>query len=171
MNPTDPALLGQFRTSSHPLTGVVKPEHGYYMREPIYDGRILAYRFVNTSRAAADAWYPDIAEQIMTWPDDQPLMFLIDLRGQETMLSAQAMTRARQVSRLRPELPGRTAVIIGGGTVVQILSSIIRSGLANTRRERALFSSEEAAVDWLLRIDPRASQIIRRVRVEDEGAV
>lgn len=121
-----------------------------YGRDWISDGQILRYSFQETSRETADSWYDDIAEVFRTWQDDRPLLLLIDVQMQGAFVSAPALIRARQASNVRPDVPGRTAVLIASPVAAQVISSLIRTGLARGARERQVFAEENRATAWLL---------------------
>lgn len=123
----------------------------YFTYEWLAEGQIMCYRFTSTGREAADRWLPVVRGVFERWPEDKPFLMLMDLRGQESIVSAHALSRARQVSYFRPELRGRTALITGSGLAMQVLASLLRSGLAKGSRERQMFSSEVMARDWLLK--------------------
>ncbi|MFN8452567.1 MAG: hypothetical protein U0521_29165 [Anaerolineae bacterium] len=121
-----------------------------YAKEWIHDGQILRYGFHETSPATADIWFEDMATVFRTWQPDKPLLVLMDVRLQGTFVSAQALIRARQVSAVRPDLPGRTAVLIASPIASQVISSLIRTGLAGKVRQRQIFADESRAISWLL---------------------
>jgi hypothetical protein len=72
---------------------------------------------------------------------------------QGRIISSQALTRAREVSHVRPDLPGRTAVLIASSIAAQVISAVIRSGLASGKRQRMIFNHEPSAIAWLLQND------------------
>ncbi len=121
-----------------------------YAKDWISDGQILRYGFQETSRATADAWYADIAEVFRSLPEDQPLRLLIDVRMQGAIISAQALIRARQAAEMRPDVWGRTAMLIASPLAAQVISTVIRTGLANDGRQRLVFTDESQAIAWLL---------------------
>lgn len=121
-----------------------------YVKEWIHDGQILRYGFHETSPATADLWFDDVGEVFRAWQPDKRLLLLIDVRMQGTFVSAQALIRARQVSAVRPDLPGRTAVLIASPIASQVISSLIRTGLTGKVRQRQIFADESRAISWLL---------------------
>lgn len=122
----------------------------YFTREPLAEARVIAYRFKQVHRAAADAWFEDLSAFILAWPADQPYCALLDVRGREHLISAQAYSVARQMTYLRPELPGRVAVLVGRGIIAPVMNALIRNTIAGHARQRLLFSTEEMALAWLL---------------------
>lgn len=129
-------------------------ENAPFNKDWIADGQILRYRFSDTGKRAADLWFEDLAQVFREWDESKSLHLLIDVRGQDSVVSAQALIRARQVSHVRPNILGRTAVLVGRGLAVQVLAGIVRSGLAKGKRERQIFNQEEDAINWLLKDQP-----------------
>jgi hypothetical protein len=122
-----------------------------YERAWIENGLILRYRFYDSSRATADAWFQDTVTLFRTWERHRPLLTLLDIRLQGAFITAQALMRARQATHLSPDVPGRTAVLIASPIAAQVISTLIRSGLAHgSTRQRLVFSDETNAIQWLL---------------------
>lgn len=122
----------------------------YFTREPLAEARIIAYRFKQVHRAAADAWFEDLSAFILAWPISQPYLALLDVRGCERQVSAQAYSVARRLTFVRPELPGRAAVLVGTGIVAPVLNALMQNSIAGHARQRRLFSTEAMALAWLL---------------------
>ncbi|MBK8022417.1 MAG: hypothetical protein IPK19_13575 [Chloroflexi bacterium] len=118
-------------------------------RELLADGRIVCYRFDTLGTEAAEEWYTDVTESFYNWPDDTPFLMLIDVCGADNFLSAEAMMRARQVSGIRKEMPGKTAILIDKTESADNLILFIDKALQSTRA-REVFEDEAAAVAWLL---------------------
>lgn len=137
-----------------------------YTKEWLMNGRVLACRFQRTDRATADAWYADMRDMFLAWNEDRPLHLLIDLSQPGTM-SAQGMMRARQLSHVRPDLVGRTAILVGRSLATQVMKALIRSGLGEGARQRLMFSSEQSAVAWLLENDTTSTAEIRRTDLDN----
>lgn len=53
-----------------------------YDREWIHNGRSLRFRFRETSKMTADAWYRDMDKTFRSWDSDQLLLVLLDVRLQ-----------------------------------------------------------------------------------------
>jgi hypothetical protein len=142
-------------------------ENEHFAREWIANGRILSYRFKHLTREAADTWFDDLQAWQPLWTDNRPLLLLYDLRASNTMLSAQALTRARQSADLLLDHPGRTAILMGSNLIAQLISGVIRSS-PQGHRERSLFSSEDSALEWLLQNDTTTTQEIVQMQNERE---
>jgi len=135
-----------------------------YSRDYLANGRIIAYRFARTDRDAADLWFVEMRDLFLGWQENRPLHILIDLQRSAGIISAQALMRARQISHLRPDLPGRTAMLVGRGMVTQVMASLMRSGLAEGVRSRMMFAHEDAAIEWLLARDSTSTAEINAHR-------
>ncbi|MGQ9908431.1 MAG: hypothetical protein ACUVS2_06300 [Candidatus Flexifilum sp.] len=132
-----------------------------YTREWLVNGRILACRFQRADRETADAWFEDMRQLFMSWNENRPLHLLLDL-SQPGSISAQALTRGRQLSHVRPDLPGRTAILVGRSLATQVMKMIVRAGLGGGVRQRMLFGTEPAAIAWLLEKDTTSTAEIQR---------
>jgi hypothetical protein len=64
-------------------------------------------------------------------------------------INTYALRRAGEIARMRPELPGRLAVLIGSKLAADIVSMAIRAA-NNQYRQRQIFVSEALAIHWLL---------------------
>ncbi|MCS7072160.1 MAG: hypothetical protein NZM00_11685 [Anaerolinea sp.] len=133
-----------------------------YTKEWLANGRIIACRFQQTDRATADAWFEDMRELFLSWNENRPLHLLLDLTKPGT-ISAQALTRGRQLSHVRPDLPGRTAILVGRSLATQVMKMIVRAGLGGEVRQRMLFGSEPVAIAWLLEKDTTSTSEIQRL--------
>ena len=125
----------------------------YFRREWLADGRILCYRFVQTTKEAADAWYSDISAVLATWPEEHPLNTLLDIQASSRIIGRHALSRARQASFMRPSVSGRTAILVASPRLAQLISAALRSGLAPHTRDRKIFSDEPGTITWLLQGD------------------
>jgi hypothetical protein len=124
-----------------------------FIKEWMADGQILAYRFPSMRRDDIDAWARDITAELETWPPEKRLRLIYDVRPAGNFLSAHALRTTREISQLRPDVSGRTAVLIASRFVAQVASVTIR-GLGNRHRQRLIFYDESAAVAWLLENAP-----------------
>lgn len=123
-----------------------------YVKEWLTDGQILCYRFPNVGHDAMDAWFADISGELNQWPAEKKLRLIYDVRP--VGINTYALNRARQISNLRPDVSGRTAIIanLSNHLVTQLIGVTIRS-LSNRSRQRSVFSDEDTAVAWLLESD------------------
>lgn len=135
---------------------------GGYSKEWLAGGRVLTYRFTRADREAGDQWFHEVRAIFLEWNAERPLHLLLDLQNHMGIISAQALMRARQLSHVRPDLPGRTALVVGRGMGVNMISSLLRSGIAGGARQRMMFSSEEAALEWLLTRDSTSTAEIHQ---------
>jgi hypothetical protein len=99
-----------------------------------------------------DEWSVDLTNEVLSWSADKRLRLIYDIR--QSGVSTYALNRARKHSNLRPDVSGRTAIIvnIGSPLITQLVGVTIR-GLSNRYRQRSVFANEERAVAWLLERD------------------
>jgi hypothetical protein len=123
-----------------------------YTKLWLNDGKILCYRFHDVKHETVDAWSDDLNDELQRWPADKRLRLIYDIR--QGGVSRYALNRARKHSNLRPDVSGRTAILvnIGSPLITQLVGVTIR-GLSNRYRQRSVFADEQRAVDWLLEQD------------------
>lgn len=121
----------------------------HYVREWLGGERILCYRFYDLSPATVDAWAADLTAELMNWPAQKPWRLLLDIRLRGSVVSTYALVKAREIARMRPELPGRLSVLVASRLAADIITIAIRATNNNYRR-RAVFVSEAMAMHWLL---------------------
>jgi hypothetical protein len=118
-------------------------------KELLADGRIVCYRFASTGQEAAEKWYNEMTDLFAHWDMGKPLLLLLDLCQAGNMLSADMMFTARDASRQRTDVPGKTAVIVLRAESAKNIQMLLDRALADTR-ERRLFDDEAAGIAWLL---------------------
>jgi|GEM_PF-1217426 hypothetical protein len=122
-----------------------------FIVERLAEGRVLAYRFSDIFRPTVDAWAESIRTEYGAWQHDK-LRTMLDLRPSGSIISPYAIHSARPLAQLRPELPGRLAVLINNRVAAQIISAAIRANL-HANRKRLLFADEPSALAWLMADD------------------
>ncbi len=118
--------------------------------EWLHDGKIFAIAVKEGTRLALDAWYNQVAEVVRQWPASQPLLLLHDFSQTNASMTPYARARSQELMELRPELGGRSAVILARTpfwSLVQLLLRSQRSGL----RARQVFFSRQEGLTWLER--------------------
>lgn len=120
-----------------------------FTKEWLIDGQILCYRFIHIDGETADAWYHDAADVLRSWPEESPLNTLLDIRMHGRIIPPVAFSRSRQISFMRPEVQGRTAVLIASALAAKVVSALINTKLATGTRARMIFNDEALALAWL----------------------
>lgn len=120
-----------------------------FEKQWLQDGKILCYRLYSTGAATADEWYNDMLKAYETWNRSDPIRILLDLRDPGSILSPEAMVRARELSHAFPEVGGRIALLLDPSTSDRNLILFLEKALEDNQRERRLFNSESEALDWL----------------------
>lgn len=123
-----------------------------YTREWLTDKQILCYRFLDLNKATIDHWADNLIFEFMGWPDSKAWRLLLDIRLRGGIVNTYALRRAREIARMRPELSGRLAILVGNKLASDVISIAIRA-TNNSYRQRQIFVNEAAAVEWLLKND------------------
>jgi len=116
-----------------------------YAKEWLADNQVLCYRFHNLTIGTVDAWATDLIGEFNGWPPDKPWRLLLDIRLRGSIVSTYALRRAREIARMRPELPGRLSVLVASRLAADIITIAIRA-TTNTYRRRAVFVNEALAL-------------------------
>lgn len=120
-----------------------------YVKEWLADQNVLCYRFNDLNTATVDDWANDLTVELTTWPAGKPWRLILDIRLRGNVVNTYALRRAREISRLRPDLPGRLALLVSSKLAANVISMAIRTA-NNNFRKRQVFVSEVLAVHWLL---------------------
>ncbi len=120
-----------------------------FVTEHLANGKIACYRFISTGAEASEVWFQEVVNLFNSWDSSEPLLLLIDLSKPDNQLSAEALKAGREASQTRPDVPGKTALLINSSEPSQNVKALVEHVLAGTR-ERKIFSSEAEAVAWLL---------------------
>lgn len=120
-----------------------------FEKEWLQDGTILCYRLYSTGAATADEWFADMLNAYQTWSRSDPIRILIDLRDPGSILSPEAMVRARELSHAFPEIGGRIALLVDASVNDRNLTMFLEKGLEDNQRERRLFNNKSEALNWL----------------------
>jgi hypothetical protein len=120
-----------------------------YAKEWLGDGQVLCYRLHNLTIETVDAWAADLIDEFSNWPVEKPWRLMLDIRLRGSIVGAYALRRAREIARMRPELPGRLSVLVASRIAADIITIAIRA-TNNTYRSRSVFVNETTALDWLL---------------------
>jgi hypothetical protein len=120
-----------------------------YDKHWLAENRILAYRFYDLSPAIIDRWAEDLTAELSFWQSNKTWRLMLDIRLHGGFISPYSLRRAREIAALRPDVPGRLAVIVSSKLAADIISMTIRA-TNNTYRKRSVFSNEAIALRWLL---------------------
>jgi hypothetical protein len=120
-----------------------------YVKEWLAEDQILCYRLHDLTVQTIDSWAEDLTEAFANWPEEKPWRLMLDIRLRGSIVGAYALRRAREIARMRPELPGRLSVLVASSLAADIITIAIRA-TNNTYRRRSVFVNEAAALHWLL---------------------
>lgn len=128
--------------STHLAPGVVS--------ETLDEGRIVIFTFTDGAIPTIDAAIEALGD-LMRRCDEAgwPLRVLLDLSQPDVIPTPYARERATALTRARPRLRGRVALLAQEGTpVAHQVARVLRSTLYQYR-ERSLFFHREQALGWL----------------------
>lgn len=127
--------------STHLAEGVIS--------ETLDDG-LVVFTFTNLAVATTDGAAEALAA-LMRRCDEagRPLRVLLDLSQPDLILTPYAREQGASLTRLRPRLCGRVALLAQEGTsIANRIDRVLRSELYHYR-ERSLFFRREQALAWL----------------------
>jgi hypothetical protein len=119
-----------------------------YGKEWLADHQVLCYRFYDLTIQTIDVWSADLTAEFSEWPVDQSWRLMLDIRLRGNIISTYALRKARDIARMRPELPGRLSVLVASRLAADITIAIRATN--NTYRRRFVFVNESLALHWLL---------------------
>ena len=108
----------------------------------------MIYAGVHPARAAVDVWYEAFKADILAWPGDRPFLVIHDLTHKNVALTPYARKRVQEMVFLRPELEGRSALILRSTFASHLIELFLRQQKQTPRVRRAFFSREKA-IDWV----------------------
>jgi hypothetical protein len=120
-----------------------------YNKEWLADGDVLCYRLVELTMATVDEWAQELTKEFNDWPADRAWRLLLDIRMGGNIVNTYALRRARVISNLRPELPGRLALLVGSKLAGDVITMALRA-TPNLYRKRQVFLNEAVAIRWLM---------------------
>ncbi|MBL8165153.1 MAG: hypothetical protein JNJ61_24440 [Anaerolineae bacterium] len=120
-----------------------------YDKEWLAEKRVLSYRFHDLSPTIIDRWADDLAAELNAWPNGKTWRLMLDIRLHGGFISPYSLRRAREIASLRPDVPGRLAVLVSSKLAADIITMTIRA-TNNTFRKRSVFNNEPIALRWLL---------------------
>lgn len=120
-----------------------------YVKEYAENTEIVILRMYNVQRETVDNIIADVTKEFLEWPHSV-WRAMLDMRNVQGIITPYAVSGSRIIMGLRPELPGRLAVLINNRIAAQVISTAIRVNL-NTNRKRLLFADETDAINWLLK--------------------
>ncbi|MEZ4667143.1 MAG: hypothetical protein R3E39_04360 [Anaerolineae bacterium] len=128
------------------MTQIIKLQ---YDKEWLAGERVLCYRLHDLTTSTIDHWATDLSSTINEWPETEIWRLLIDIRLGGGLVNTYGLRRAREIAHLRPELPGKLAVLVGSKLAASVISMAIRA-TNNNYRQRQVFSNETVALRWLV---------------------
>lgn len=117
-----------------------------------HDKQIIAYTLTVVSRDVIDKWAESAVSHLLAWPEDKPFLNLQDFSNASFfMLTSYIRKKADEITSPRPEVKGRTAVVVQRNFASQIVVMFLRAlpTKGSGSRERETFFVREDALKWL----------------------
>lgn len=133
--------LNQFERLSPALT-----------REWVADRKIVVFRLEDITRETIDKWAVEATNSLLEWPSDQPFLSLQDFsKVYHLTITPYLSKKSKELVALRPEIPGRTAIVLPPRFFMLpiIQGFVLALARSHKHRERRLFTSETEALLWL----------------------
>ena len=116
----------------------------------VHDGKIIIYEVTDVRRESVDVWAKVAHDTLVNWSPDYPYLNLQDFSGVENFaMTPYVRQRAEELMEPRPELSGRTAIVLKKSLGSRIVSMFIRAKRVKKARQRRLFFTQEEALAWL----------------------
>jgi len=120
------------------------------LSETLDDGQLVVFTFLNLAISTVDSAM-EALDALLRRCDEagRPLRLLLDLSAPEPILTPYAREQGASLSRLRPRLRGRVALVAQEGSpIAHRLDRFLRSELYHYR-ERSMFFQRDQALVWL----------------------
>lgn len=115
--------------------------------ERLYRGRITIVTADSADGEAIETGFDIVMNEIENWPDTTvPYLLLLDMS--RVMLTPFVRRKALELSQIRPEVTGRTAIIISASTIGHLIRVFVSNSLEGSRERRVFFSREDGQA-WL----------------------
>ena len=119
-----------------------------YTKDWLHDGAVLRLVVHKSDEQTLSALAADMQYEYQRWPADIFLRVILDMRAEGLEKFGYGLRHTRVLGTLRPDLKGRIAAIVSSKIAAQMLESTLR-GIPG-HRESQVFTTEEAALAWLL---------------------
>lgn len=115
----------------------------------LFDGRVVVFKPIGTTRETVDAWFQVATETAQHWPSDRLYLELHDMR--QTTVTPYSRQKAGELVKFLSSKQGRAAIVIANTRLGEIMRFIVDRVMSRTRQtiQRRTFTSMEAAITWL----------------------
>lgn len=120
--------------------------------ERLRDGAIIAFTITEMSRDMIDAWANSAVSHLNEWPTGKPFLNLQDFSQIESFtITPYFRERVKDITGPRPEINGRTAVIVPRNFTMHVVRMFTRllPSMGRSSRERDIFFEREKGMAWL----------------------
>ena len=114
------------------------------------DGKVLVFKLSSSARITIDSWIAGMEEAITHWSPDEPAMLLHDVATLPLTPYMRQQSEAL-IKRHADKLWGRVAVVLRPGVFTNVIRFFAEreASKLNPRMTRRIFTSREAAIEWL----------------------
>ncbi len=128
------------------MSDIIEVTNGLTLQQ-IHNGRIHIWTASQSTKDVVDAWYQSSRETLENWEDtSRPYLVLLDMS--RVILTPYNRKRAEALAEVRPDVGGRTAVVIAASTMGHMTRLFVNKTLQKTRERRVFFTREDA-IRWL----------------------
>lgn len=115
---------------------------------------IAVFTVLDVDKDTIDEWTQEIEKVFMSWDDNKPILTVHDFSNVRVQrVTSHLRQQTRRISRLREDLPTRTAIIMPPtiAAVMTMMTILVRSlyHTDQSQRERRVFSDMESAIAWV----------------------
>ncbi len=115
--------------------------------ERLNDGRIVIVSADSADSEAIEAGFEIVLTELKNWDDlTMPSLLMFDMS--RVMLTPFVRRKALELAEIRPDVTGRTAIIVSASTIGHLIRVFVNNTLGGSR-ERRVFFSQEAGQVWL----------------------
>ena len=123
----------------------------------LFGKTIVAYSFSQITHYTIDQWFAVLFRDLDNWRADRPFLVVIDFKALHDLpLANYLMTRCSEVATRRPELTGRTALLLPSEGMTGEEVGKVLTGMPKNGRACRMFYHYADGLVWLtelLRVD------------------
>lgn len=115
--------------------------------ERLHNGKIITVSSNSPDGSVIGVGFEILSEMLEAWADtDVPCLMLFDMS--RVMLTPYVRRKATELAEIRPDVHGRTAIIISASTVGHLIRMFVSNSLSSNRERRVFFTYEDG-IAWL----------------------
>ena len=119
-------------------------------RQYLFGKKIVTYSFSQITHYTIDQWFAALFKELDNWKPDSPFLVVIDFKALDDLpLAHSLMDKCTEVAVRRPELPGRTAILLPNEDMTGELVANLLTGTPKTGRVCRIFYHYADSLVWL----------------------